>query len=55
MSTSVEELLREFEGEIVPRRFDVGYVALSYLVSLIGSLSTLELINRRTSQKGIFN
>ncbi|KAI1499443.1 FAD dependent oxidoreductase-domain-containing protein [Biscogniauxia marginata] len=54
MSTQ-EELLRQYEGEIVPRAFKAGFVVLSFVVSLIGAISTLELINRRTSRNGIFN
>ena len=52
---SEADLLLQYEGQIVPRSFNAGFVALSYVVSLIGALSTLELINRRTSPKGKFN
>ncbi|KAL5600917.1 uncharacterized protein BROUX77_005166 [Berkeleyomyces rouxiae] len=45
----------EWHDKIVPRTFNAGLVILSYCVSFIGSLSTLELINRRTSPKGISN
>lgn len=55
MSSSVEDLFREYDGRIVPRTIHGGFVALSYVVSLIGALSTLELINRRTAQRGLFN
>lgn len=55
MSKTAEELFREYEGEIVPRAVHGGFVALSYAVSWIGALSTLELINRRTSRRGLFN
>lgn len=55
MSKTAEELFREYEGEIVPRAVHGGFVALSYVVSLVGALSTLELINRRTSGRGLFN
>jgi hypothetical protein len=44
-----------WDGHVVPRSFDPGFVALSYVVSFIGAASTLELINRRTAPKGIFN
>ena len=50
-----EDLYRQYYGEIVPRSFNGGFVTLSYVVSLIGAASTLELINRRTSPKGKFN
>ena len=54
MSTP-EELFELWEGHLVPRAFNAGFVTLSYVVSLIGSAATLELINRRTSTKGTFN
>ncbi|KAI0137527.1 hypothetical protein BJ170DRAFT_65522 [Xylariales sp. AK1849] len=54
MSTP-EQLLLQYEGHIVPRSFNAGFVTLSYVVSLIGAASTLELINRRTSRNGLFN
>lgn len=54
MSTP-EELLAQYEGQIVPRSFNAGFVTLSYVVSFIGAASTLELINRRTSRNGLFN
>ncbi|KAH8677284.1 hypothetical protein BX600DRAFT_506340 [Xylariales sp. PMI_506] len=54
MSTT-EQLLAQYEGTVVPRSFNAGFVALSYVVSLIGAASTLELINRRTARTGLFN
>ncbi|KAI0518558.1 hypothetical protein F5B22DRAFT_70670 [Xylaria bambusicola] len=54
MST-VGELLQRYEGHIVPRSFNAGFVGLSYVVSFIGAVSTLELINRRTSRNGVLN
>jgi len=42
-------------AKFAPRRLDAGYVALSYFVSLIGSLSTLELLQLRTSGRGLYN
>ncbi|KAI1803800.1 hypothetical protein F4811DRAFT_553449 [Daldinia bambusicola] len=50
-----DELLLQYEGEIVPRSFHGGFVFLSYLVSCIGAALTLELLNRRTSRKGLSN
>lgn len=52
MSTSV---LDQYLGRTVLISFDPGYVVLSYVVSLLGAGSTLELINRRTSLKGWYN
>lgn len=54
MSTT-EQLLAEYEGKIVPRGFHFGFIIVSYVVSLIGTTATLELINRRTSPKGKYN
>lgn len=54
MSTP-DEALSQYVGHIVPQRFNAGFVALSYFVSLVGAGSTLELINRRTGSKGLFN
>lgn len=45
----------QWEGKIVPRSFSAGYVVLSYVVSYIGALTTLELIHRRTALRGIYN
>jgi NO-binding membrane sensor protein with MHYT domain len=36
-------------------RYDAGFVTLSYLVSLVGCVTTLELIHRRTSTHGAHN
>ncbi|KAF4445977.1 Signaling protein ykoW [Fusarium austroafricanum] len=52
---STEELLQRYEGHIVPQSYNAGFVALSYVVSLVGAGSTLELINRRTGLRGLFN
>lgn len=54
-STEAEELFRKWGDQIVPRSFNAGFVTLSYVVSLIGAASTLELINRRTAPKGKIN
>ena len=55
LSPSVHQLMTLYAGQSVPFHFSWGFVALSYLVSLIGAGSTLELINRRTSIKGRYN
>ncbi|KAM5357827.1 hypothetical protein ACJZ2D_015870 [Fusarium nematophilum] len=52
---SAQDLLREYQGHIVPQSYNAGFVALSYVVSLVGAGSTLELINRRTGFRGLFN
>ncbi|KAF5657362.1 signaling ykoW [Fusarium heterosporum] len=50
---STEELLQRYQGHIVPQTYNAGFVALSYVVSLVGAASTLELINRRTGLRAI--
>ncbi|KAK8039933.1 FAD dependent oxidoreductase-domain-containing protein [Apiospora rasikravindrae] len=54
MSTP-DELLQQYQGQIIPRSFNAGFVTLSYIISLIGAAATLELMNRRTSRNGFFN
>lgn len=54
-STAAADIFKQWNGQIVPRSFNAGFVTLSYVVSLIGAACTLELINRRTSTKGKFN
>lgn len=53
--TATDLLFAKWDGQIVPRSFNGGFVTLSYIVSLIGAASTLELINRRTAPKGKVN
>jgi hypothetical protein len=42
-------------GKIAPRAFEPGFVVLSYVVSYIGALTTVELLHRRTSRRGWYN
>jgi hypothetical protein len=51
----IQALFQLWNGQIVPRTFNGGFVALSYVVSFIGAACTLELLNRRTSPKGRSN
>lgn len=37
------------------QHFDAGLIVLSYLISVIGAQTTLELLGRRTSIKGYYN
>ncbi len=55
MAIPGSSLLEQWMGKIVLISFDPGYVVLSYVVSLLGAGSTLELVNRRTSLKGWYN
>lgn len=54
MSTT-QDSLEQYSGLLVPFSFNAGFVCLSYAISLIGTGSTLELIRRRTSHKGVHN
>ena len=47
--------LSQYLGEVIPFHFDARILAQSFIVSLIGAASTVELINRRTSRKGLYN
>lgn len=38
-----------------PQAFSPGLIALSYIISYVGSLSTVELLQRRTSRRGAYN
>ncbi|KAJ3455612.1 hypothetical protein MRS44_017094 [Fusarium solani] len=49
------ELLGEYQNHIVPQSYNAGFVALSYVVSMVGAGSSLELIKRRTGFRGLFN
>jgi hypothetical protein len=48
-------LLREYQNHIVPQSYNAGFVVLSYIVSLVGAGSSLELVSRRTGFRGLFN
>ncbi|KAF4414975.1 Signaling ykoW [Fusarium acutatum] len=48
-------LLREYQNHIVPQSYNAGFVILSYIVSLVGAGSSLELMSRRTGFRGLFN
>lgn len=54
-TADADALFIQWHDQIVPRSFNAGFVTLSYIVSLIGAGSTLELINRRTAPKGRIN
>lgn len=42
-------------GHVIPVSFDPSLLVLSYVISLVGAASTLELIHRRTSRRGYYN
>lgn len=49
------ELPEQYLGDVVPVSYNAGFICLSYFISLVGAMSTLELVSRRTSHKGIYN
>jgi len=55
MGPPLDDGLVRLIGQVVPFHFDPAILVLSYVISLVGAASTLELINRRTSRKGIYN
>ncbi|KAG4301355.1 hypothetical protein PCK1_002281 [Pneumocystis canis] len=42
-------------GEVVSQHISVKIILLSYFISILGSFTTLELLRRRTSIRGMFN
>lgn len=42
-------------GQAVDVTYHALYIVLSYFVSIVGSLTTLELLHRRTSSHGCYN
>lgn len=53
--SDTSDLPAQYLGNVVPNSFSAGFICLSYVISLIGAMSTLELVSRRTSQKGLYN
>ncbi|KJZ74253.1 hypothetical protein HIM_06259 [Hirsutella minnesotensis 3608] len=52
---STQDLLDQYSDQLVPFSFHAGFVCLSYAISLLGTGSTLELMRRRTSHRGLHN
>lgn len=55
METVFGRDLAQYVGQVVSVTFDPTLLVLSYLISLVGAASTLELIHRRTSRRGYYN
>ncbi|KAL2151770.1 hypothetical protein VTH82DRAFT_6868 [Thermothelomyces myriococcoides] len=53
--TSSTKDLAQHIGQVVPVSVNPALLVLSYIVSLVGAMSTLELIHRRTSRRGYYN
>ncbi|KAJ4286353.1 hypothetical protein N0V88_008059 [Collariella sp. IMI 366227] len=47
--------LAQYLGQVIPVTFDPTLLVLSYIISLVGATTTLELIHRRTSRRGYYN
>ena len=45
----------QWEDELVPRSFIPAFILLSYVVSYVGTWTTLELLHRRTAGRGAYN
>lgn len=46
---------QSYGGHLVPKGYTPVFVVLACLVNMMGSWATLELLERRTSLKGIYN
>ena len=42
-------------GHTVEHSYEAKYIVLSYLVSIVGCWTALELLHRKTSSLGIYN
>jgi NO-binding membrane sensor protein with MHYT domain len=40
---------------MTPVSYEAGLIVLSFVVSVIGCITTVELLQRRTSTKGLYN
>ncbi|KAG2231577.1 hypothetical protein BDF21DRAFT_395626 [Thamnidium elegans] len=45
----------EYAAEVAQQNYDGGIIFVSYLISVIGAQTTLELLNRRTHITGLYN
>ncbi|KAL8368614.1 hypothetical protein RB599_004167 [Gaeumannomyces hyphopodioides] len=54
-SPTSDQLFQQWHGQLVPWSYQPGFAVLSYVVSFIGAVTTLELIQRRTAQMGRLN
>ncbi|KAG5913530.1 hypothetical protein E4U42_001079, partial [Claviceps africana] len=55
MADHTQLLVEQYMDKQVPYSFNGGFVCLSYAISLIGTGTSLELIRRRTSHRGLHN
>ena len=39
----------------VPHSYSAAWIAFSYVISLIGTSTTIELLHRQTSSRGLYN
>ncbi|KAI9642827.1 hypothetical protein NHQ30_008560 [Ciborinia camelliae] len=45
----------KLQGHVIDKKYHASYIILSFLVSLVGSWTALELLNLRTTRKGRYN
>ncbi|KAF7932676.1 uncharacterized protein EAE98_003975 [Botrytis deweyae] len=45
----------DLQGHVIDKKYDAGYILLSFLVSLVGAWTAFELLNLRTTRKGRYN
>ena len=43
------------DADFVFHSYDAGFIVLSYVVSVVGCWTSLELLHKRTSSKGLYN
>lgn len=55
MDAALRKDMAQHLGRVIPFTFDPALLVLSYVISLVGAASTLELIHRRTSRRGYYN
>lgn len=51
----MSSILGTYDGDLISHSYDAGFIVLSYLVSLAGCWTSLELLQRRTGARGYYN
>ena len=41
--------------DAIAATYNAGFIVLSYVVSVVGGATALELLHRRTSRRGLYN
>lgn len=42
-------------SDLLAVSYDPGYIVLSYMISVMGCVTSLEMLHRRTSRSGLLN